>query len=82
MTPNNANSPAAPTTKVGSTIVLKSLSILLGLFFIFIGAMKLTPHLSKELHRDLVGAVTGVGVSDAILTKKNAILMVKHTING
>lgn len=61
MTPSNANLPAAP-TKVGSTIVLKSLSILLGLFFIFIGAMKLTPHLSKELHRDLVGATAGVGV--------------------
>lgn len=40
--------------KIGSSIVLKSLSILLGLFFIFIGAMKLTPHLSKELHKDLV----------------------------
>lgn len=58
MTPNSSNAAAASsstaTTKVGSTIVLKSLSILLGLFFIFIGAMKLTPHLSKELHRDLV----------------------------
>lgn len=45
---------SAPPSKVGSTIVLRSLSILLGLFFIFIGAMKLSPHLSKELHRDLV----------------------------
>lgn len=53
MTPSNTPTAAAP-AKVGSTIVLKSLSILLGLFFIFIGAMKLTPHLSKELHRDLV----------------------------
>ncbi|KAG4067514.1 hypothetical protein HA402_005286 [Bradysia odoriphaga] len=42
-----------PTNKVGSTIVLKSLSILLGLFFIFIGAMKISPYLSKELHKDL-----------------------------
>lgn len=41
------------TTKVGSSIVLKSLSILLGLFFIFIGIMKLTPQLSKDLHKDL-----------------------------
>ncbi|XP_055533075.1 novel acetylcholine receptor chaperone [Wyeomyia smithii] len=40
------------TQRMGS-IVLKSLSILLGLFFIFIGLMKLTPHISKELHRDL-----------------------------
>lgn len=37
-----------------SNIVLKSLSILLGLFFIFVGIMKIGPYLSKELHRDLV----------------------------
>ncbi|XP_059612957.1 novel acetylcholine receptor chaperone [Phlebotomus argentipes] len=36
-----------------TSIVLKSLSILLGLFFIFIGTMKLSPYFSKELHRDL-----------------------------
>lgn len=41
-----------------SNIVLKSLSILLGLFFIFVGIMKIGPYLSKELHRDLVN--TGV----------------------
>ncbi|KAL9701559.1 hypothetical protein quinque_005000 [Culex quinquefasciatus] len=45
-------SSAQNTQRMGS-IVLKSLSILLGLFFIFIGLMKLTPHISKELHRDL-----------------------------
>lgn len=39
---------------VASNIVLKSLSILLGLFFIFVGIMKIGPYLSKELHRDLV----------------------------
>lgn len=60
MTPSqNAQNAQPPTSagsqqKIGSSIVLKSLSILLGLFFIFIGAMKLTPHLSKELHKDLV----------------------------
>lgn len=55
-TAQNAQPPLAPVNhqKPGSSIVLKSLSILLGLFFIFIGAMKLTPHLSKELHKDLV----------------------------
>lgn len=54
-TQNAQSSPAAVNQqKIGSSIVLKSLSILLGLFFIFIGAMKLTPHLSKELHKDLV----------------------------
>lgn len=35
-------------------IVLRSLSILLGLFFIFVGTMKLTSYLSKDLHKDLV----------------------------
>lgn len=52
----NAQPPPAPVShqKSGSSIVLKSLSVLLGLFFIFIGAMKLTPHLSKDLHKDLV----------------------------
>ncbi|XP_026473650.1 transmembrane protein 35A-like [Ctenocephalides felis] len=38
---------------MGSSVVLKSLSILLGIFFIFIGTMKLTSHISKELHKDL-----------------------------
>lgn len=39
--------------KMGS-IVLKSLSILLGVFFVFVGITKLTPFISKELHKDLV----------------------------
>ncbi|KAF7997615.1 hypothetical protein HCN44_006186 [Aphidius gifuensis] len=36
-----------------SSIVLKSLSILLGIFFIFVGTTKVTPQLSQELHKDL-----------------------------
>merc|ERR1712071_135166 len=36
-----------------ASIVLKSLSIFLGLFFIFVGIMKLTPYISRELHKDL-----------------------------
>ncbi|XP_039963653.1 novel acetylcholine receptor chaperone [Bactrocera neohumeralis] len=36
-----------------NTIVLKSLSILLGLFFIFVGLLKLTPAISKDLFKDL-----------------------------
>ncbi|EEB20049.1 conserved hypothetical protein [Pediculus humanus corporis] len=36
-----------------SSIVLKSLSILLGLFFIFVGTMKVTSVISKDLHKDL-----------------------------
>ncbi|SPP76966.1 transmembrane protein 35A [Drosophila guanche] len=36
-----------------NTIVLKSLSVLLGLFFIFVGTLKLTPAISKDLYKDL-----------------------------
>ena len=36
-----------------SSVALKTLSILLGLFFIFIGVMKLTPVISKEMHLEL-----------------------------
>lgn len=36
-----------------ASIVLKSLSIFLGLFFIFVGIMKITPYISKDLHKDL-----------------------------
>lgn len=35
------------------SIVLKSLSILLGIFFVFVGVMKLTSIISKDLHKDL-----------------------------
>lgn len=35
------------------SIVLKSLSVLLGVFFIFVGITKLSPVISKELHKDL-----------------------------
>ncbi|KAK0172051.1 hypothetical protein PV328_005420 [Microctonus aethiopoides] len=35
------------------SIVLKSLSLLLGIFFIFVGTMKVTSYLSKDLHKDL-----------------------------
>lgn len=40
--------------KIGSNIVLTSLSCLLGVFLIFMGIMKITPHISKDLHKDLV----------------------------
>lgn len=39
---------------MGSSIVLKSLSILLGLFFVFVGLIKISSVLSKDLHKDLV----------------------------
>lgn len=59
-----------------SNIVLKSLSILLGLFFIFVGIMKIGPYLSKELHRDLVIiAGCGVGVSGFMNLRKDSNLI-------
>ncbi|XP_050422162.1 novel acetylcholine receptor chaperone [Adelges cooleyi] len=35
------------------SIVLKSLSVLLGVFFLFVGTMKISPVINKELHKDL-----------------------------
>lgn len=35
------------------SIVLRSLSVLLGIFFIFVGVMKITSQVSKDLHKDL-----------------------------
>ncbi|XP_015124017.1 transmembrane protein 35A [Diachasma alloeum] len=35
------------------SIVLRSLSILLGIFFVFVGTIKVTSYLSKDLHKDL-----------------------------
>ncbi|XP_043275746.1 novel acetylcholine receptor chaperone [Venturia canescens] len=36
-----------------ASIVLRSLSVLLGIFFVFVGTIKVTSQLSKELHKDL-----------------------------
>ncbi|XP_071513932.1 novel acetylcholine receptor chaperone [Panulirus ornatus] len=48
-----APSDSRPPTTTMASIVLKSLSVLLGIFFIFVGTTKLTPKISKELHKDL-----------------------------
>lgn len=45
------------------SVVLKSLSVLLGIFFIFVGTMKLTSFISKDLHKDLVRIIR-VGCSE------------------
>lgn len=37
-----------------SQLVLKSLSVLLGVFFIFLGVIKLTSYIDKDLHKDMV----------------------------
>jgi len=38
--------------------VLKTLSVLLGLFFVFVGVIKISSVVSKELHKDLVSYVS------------------------
>ncbi|VVC29068.1 DoxX family [Cinara cedri] len=35
-----------------ASIVLRSLSILLGVYFLFVGTLKISPVVSKELHKD------------------------------
>lgn len=35
------------------SIVLTTLSIFLGLFFIFVGSMKLTPSINRDMHREI-----------------------------
>ncbi len=45
------------------SIVLKSLSVLLGLFFIFVGILKISCFLSKDLHRDLVSTIQKINVN-------------------
>nr|CAG4644451.1 EOG090X0IKQ [Lepidurus arcticus] len=36
-----------------TSVVLKTLSVILGLFFVFVGVMKVAPYISRELHKDL-----------------------------
>lgn len=35
------------------SIVLTTLSIFLGLFFVFVGSLKVTPRVNKEMHREI-----------------------------
>lgn len=49
---------------VSSSVVLRSLSILLGIFFVFIGVMKISPIISKDLHKDLVRLIHGTFIPD------------------
>lgn len=35
------------------SIVLTTLSVFLGLFFIFVGSMKVTPNINREMHREI-----------------------------
>ncbi len=49
-----------------SQLVLKSLSILLGIFFIFLGIIKVTGYIDKDLHKDQV-RVFGGGILNVML---------------
>lgn len=35
------------------SIVLTTLSVFLGLFFIFVGSMKVTPNINRDMHREI-----------------------------
>lgn len=82
-TPQSAQNAQPPPTasngqqSISSSVVLRSLSILLGFFFIFIGAMKITPQLSKDLHKDLVSICDSykVLVNDLNWPDKNLLFM-------
>ena len=39
--------------KMGQGLVIRSLNILLGLFFMFLGSLKITPNIIRDLHKDL-----------------------------
>lgn len=38
-----------------SNIVVPVLSVTIGLFFVFIGTIKLTPFISEEFYKEMVG---------------------------
>ena len=38
---------------MGQGLVIRSLNILLGLFFMFLGSLKITPNIIRDLHKDL-----------------------------
>ncbi|CAN7988120.1 unnamed protein product [Ixodes hexagonus] len=35
------------------SVVLTTLSVFLGLFFIFVGSMKVTPNINRDMHREI-----------------------------
>ena len=46
------HSPVTPAL-VMAALVIRSLNVLLGIFFTFLGTLKITPAISRELHKDL-----------------------------
>merc|ERR1712179_802018 len=40
-------------TKIMTALVIRSLNILLGIFYIFLGLLKITPNIIRDLHKDL-----------------------------
>ncbi|UYV67241.1 TMEM35, partial [Cordylochernes scorpioides] len=36
------------------SVVLSTLSIFLGLFFLFVGTLKVSPDINREMHRDII----------------------------
>ena len=54
-----AHSPVRPAqlrdklSRTMAALVIRSLNVLLGIFFSFLGTLKITPAISRELHKDL-----------------------------
>merc|ERR1712083_1081575 len=40
-------------TQIMTALVIRSLNILLGIFYIFLGLLKITPNIIRDLHKDL-----------------------------
>ena len=45
--------PVSTIQSVMAALVIRSLNVLLGIFFTFLGTLKITPAISRELHKDL-----------------------------
>lgn len=54
-----------------SQLVLKSLSILLGIFFIFLGIIKVTSYIDKDLHKDMVRSASLHSSLNRVLRNQN-----------
>ena len=50
-----------------AALVIRSLNILLGIFFSFLGTLKITPAISRELHK--VGSHSVTGPSDSVTSR-------------
>jgi hypothetical protein len=53
-----------------ASIVLRILALTLGLFFVFVGTIKLTPSVNTEIYKEMVSAQLFILGSDSVFTQK------------